>query len=487
MWEIPYFNVFEYAHDDGMYGRYMGPGSQPSHIRGWDLQYDVPAGASVSATKLSDTAEFIGQANTRVVDVAERPAWIPYGGPQSANGSWTDETTDNYSYEANVTKSVPIGPVCNGDVLFVRNAISLTGTRAAVLRTVNGKISSFDLYWYHNYPFYPGFYGENYACGTDTSNTVKTQTDDYNIESSVSSSLRIGNTIVDSGVGSMDYIGKQIKTITVDDTTTIRTTVESENHPGVWQWEKLSSGTRTDTERITGDMRRRLTLFAVLDYDSESNFKYNDALCTAVAVVYKKITVSHDINRIRTVNSTIDTGGYPTSDINNIGAGFNGWPREPGHAYGGTPLPPPGDVIVINDGTTASGTRTVEYILYANVAGREYRKTLATFTGEIGDGSGQRCYGVVCKLHNWGLLVTYDLDNFVTPSNAQAGYDSPLNFEDWNSSAGVEMWETSKRMIGIIKLDDPDNFGVELFDAHPSTGEVDPITIPSEVYSVSAA
>jgi hypothetical protein len=142
---------------------------------------------------------------------------------------------------------------------------------------------------------------------------------------------------------------------------------------------------------------------------------------------------------------------------------------------------------VTNDGTTASGTRTVEYILYANVAGREYRKTLATFTGEIGDGSGQRCYGVVCKLHNWGLLVTYDLDNFVTPSNAQAGYDSPLNFEDWNSSAGVEMWETSKRMIGIIKLDDPDNFGVELFDAHPSTGEVDPITIPSEVYSVSAA
>lgn len=484
MWEIPNFNVFEYSNADPLYGRYMGPGVGSAYIRGWHLGYDTPPNDDPNdIPELADAAIFNGEAPLTSSVSAPRPVHIPYGGPQSASGSWVDTVSAPYKYTVNVEKSVPVGPVCNGKVLFVKNVINIIGTCEATIVTNSTKSSSFDLMFYSMVGFWPGWYGKDYGCGVDVSHTGRVYVNDYNVNGTVVSSLIFGDVVIDSHPGTMHYKGRRDKLITVDSSVDIHTTHLHELYPTIWAYDKIVSGTRVDTEKITGIMNRSLIIFAALDYDSESNFLYNEVNCAAVAVVYKKITISHNISRERHVDSTIDTKGYPISEIESIGAGFNGWPRNPGETFIGTPLPVIGgntnpDGIVTADETTATGTRVVEYILYANVDGREYRKTLATFVGGIGSGSGQRCYGVVCKLQSGKLLVTYDLDNFVTPSSAQFNYDSPLNFEDWNKSlSGVNMWETSKRIVGIVDLSATDSFGNDLFD------EQEPI--PNEVYSIS--
>jgi hypothetical protein len=486
MWEIPYFNVFECYNDDPIYGRYMGPGSGSVWIRGWDYKDQIPFSGEYNEVKHTDSAVFNGQSTQYSNYYAPRPQWIwgTDANTPSPSGSWTDVNSTSYKYTAAVTKSVPIGPVCGRKDLYVTNTIDIAGSCESNITTVNTKASTFAIYFYTHFPFYPGWWGEHYGMGTDVSTIDRDYTNHYEITGNVQSSIKVGETIIDAGIGIMSYVGHREKNVFCNIMFSIQPRA-SETIPGWWTFTKDSSGDRTDTELITGIMNRSMTVFAVLDYDSESNFKSKSesgitTLKEAFALVYKKITIIHNISRERTQNSIIDTQGYPDSDINNSGAGFNGWPREPGRKWDGLDLPPrfEGDTnpddIATTDATTITGSRVVEYILYTNVDGVISTKSLATFTGGIGSGSGYRCYGIVVKVSDNVILVSYDLDKFVTPSNAQFNYDSALNYEDWNTSlSGVVMWETERRVVGIV---DPNN-GHECFD------EFTPI--PEEIYSIS--
>jgi hypothetical protein len=343
-------------------------------------------------------------------------------------------------------------------VLEVENVLDLTGSYAYDKTLTCVKATNMDEGFYLWKPYDAGMW--DFGVRTDHSTNTQTKNTTYAISATLASSLKVGGTIIDSGSGTLTYNANTVNNMHDDGTIVID--VYQINRPfAPNDYTTSGSGVRTDTTKTTATFTRDLTVFEVLDYDAESNFKYENANVRAFAVVYKKITISHSIPRDIDLSATLANTGSHMWD-----GAFNA--VAVGGEETGTDICAP------------TGTRTVEYILYVNVNGATYRKTLETFNGTMTGGSGYRCYGVSVKLEGKdGLaLVSYDMDEFITPSNVEALYDSPVNYEDWNTDdAGTPLWSTSKRVVGAVSLCDAENFGYDLYD------EQSPI--PSEVYSVS--
>jgi hypothetical protein len=468
MWEIPYFNFFAWADNDPAYGRCITPESGSAFIRGRHFEADNVVGSPEDIMLHADTAIFTVKAGTH--EVVVRPA-SPSSGGASYRG--TESELSKWGYTVELIKTVPIGTVCNKQDLSVMNSIVLDCDCSDEVVTTHIKDSNMPLYWYYNYPTWPAWGGVGVYIDHSIIDGLKTGM--VEIVATLQSALKFGSIVIESGSGSMSYrYGKNYTAIS-DNILTI-TVIEDPRGPLPYYTHPTSqaaSGTRKDEYKTIGTMQRDIVSFAVLDYDSESNFLYEKNLVSAVAVVYKKITISHTLMRKRNKFAERDTGGGSITSISWTGASFNNLEREPNEDLG---------EITVEDTLTVVGTRTVEYKVYANVNGRTYTKTLGTVATMIDSDlnttvAGNRIYGVVCKLQAGKLLVTYDLDEFVTTANAHAGYDSPFNFEDWNKNGNTDIWKTIKRVVGLVHLGTDLNFGADLYD------EQDPI--PSEIYSVS--
>jgi hypothetical protein len=470
MWEIPNFNLFSFHNTDPIYGRSITP-EAGAYVRAWNYKADSVRGGEIDIPSHSDTVTLTKGPSSSTSTSDTRPhiawvdGWIAFVG--DVNDTWVDTASSSSSYSAEVEKTVPIGSVCNGMSLSVMNSMSLTSSTAYDEVTSTAKSTNLGTGTYLWPPSYPGWWG----LGSHTDHTVTTgNIDEYRTTtSSLESELKFGNTIIESGSGSMTYDYSWNEHFVVDNTFSINVTEHRlPDRPNAYS--KSTTGTRTDTTGGTGNMARDIVTFAVLDYDSESIFQYGDSLVHAVAVVYKKITITHAIDVTLARDDSWDTNGELLSTIIENG----GFRNAPVRHFG-----PSNSTST----TTRSGIRTVEYKVYANIGGTIYSKTLSTVTvtqTELEQSvEGDRIYGVVCKLQNSSLVLTYDVDEFVTTANAHVrngAYDSPFNFEDWNVCDEVYLWSTKNRVVGIVYLG-TDGFGKELYD------EKDPL--PSEIYSAS--
>jgi hypothetical protein len=486
LWEIPYFNFFTFYNKEFLYGRCITPEPGSAWFRGWQVKYNTVGSNewgsdNETVVQLSnDSATLTGRENVNVNTSDERPHWIwkdgyVVGMVGSTSGSWTDTDTNSWGYTASVEKTVPIGTVCNGQDLSVMNSMSLVSEYSDNSETVNTKATNLPDSAYLWWPTEPGWWpigGYN-----DSSTINRTIIETMAIVATLQSELKFGDTVIESGSGSMAYQYDRNYITNVNNSVSFNVYLVPPGLPFNPNGLTVSgSGTRTDNSQATGNMSRDIVSFAVLDYDSESNFLHDETLVHAVAVVYKKITISHTLNRARNVFCEFDTGGSPQTGIISNGDGFNGWPRSPNEDV---------DVINVDDHMATSGSRTVEYKLYVNIGKNVYTKTLSTVVINISNSlspsvSGQRVYGVVCKLQEGLLVLSYDLEEFVEAGNAQTqggGYDSPFNFEDWNQNGTVKIWETSKRVVGIVKLDSKEGFGTDLYDEQ--------VPISDEVYGVN--
>jgi hypothetical protein len=469
LWEIPYFFIYSWSGNDSFYGQCYIP-ENGLGSRQWSYKYTSIDGVEHTEVKSTDAATFTGNPVVSSSTTAPRPHyrnpgggdWTLDDGPLSS--TWVDTNTSSCNWNCSVEKNVLIGTICDGDVIEVSNKVVLSSSYSYDKTFTHTKDTTFGDGVYLWYPSYTEMWGEGEW--VDKSTSISTENTSYSVSGSIASSLKAGSYTVDSGTGTLTYSASRVTTFDYNgEYTWINDTYDYRG----WSGYAISTGTRVDNSATTVNCNRIMICFEVLDYDSESNFYYDNNYVKAFSIVYKKITVSSSLPRSIGSSSSINCGSAQAGIISN-GGGFNyPPPRDPSESE-----------ITSHDTSTCTGTRKVEYILYANIGGRVYSKVLATFNGGLGTGSGQRCYGVVVKMVQKNVLVTYDLDSFVTTANAQGAgsyYDSPLNFEDWNTNLGTKLWETSKRVVGIVSLSDPDNWATELFD------EQDPL--PDEIYGIN--
>lgn len=461
LWEIPYFFVFSWTGNDALYGCCYIPTSGLGS-RNWNYKYTALNGIEYTELKHTDVATFTGSPVVKTSSTAPRPHYV-WDGPYSMHledgpisNTWVDTANESCNWSCSINKIVPVGTLCNGDSLFVSNTVSLSSSYTYNSTTTHTKDTSFGDTVYLWYPSYPEMWGDGTWLDTSSINSSTSHT--TIISGSVNSVLQAGSVVIETGVGVLSYNGVRIVTGAYDGTYGF-------SRLGGEYTDPINTGTSSSNSQTNITCDRSMVCFDILDYDSESNFNYDNIYVKAFALIYKRITVSSAIPRTISITSNIDCGSAQANIISN-GGGFNSpAPRDPTESE-----------ITKSDQTSPTGTRKVEYILYANVDGHVYNKTLATFNGGIGTGTGQRVYGVVVKLMQDHLIVSYDLDNFITTANAQSAtsyYDSPLNFEDWNSNLNVQMWETSKRVVGIVALSDSSDWATELFDEqNPLDNEV---------------
>ncbi len=469
LWELPYFFIFSWSGNDVVYGQCYIPETGVASKQ-WSYIYTNITGVEVSEVKSTDAASFNGTPVITTTYTSPRPHYEwSRGSPVLVDGplsnTWNDTTNSSNNWSSSIEKTVPIGPVCNGNILSFTNKVVLSGSYTYTKTTDHTKSTDFGDGVY----LFPPSYTEMWGLGTwtDTSSIGNNESTKYSIAGTVTSSLKYDSATIDSGSGVLSYSAERTTTM---------------YYSGVYQWindhmdpfgggavgHAVSTGTRQDNSVTTVSCNRSMIGFEVLDYDSETNFNLDNDTVAAFAVVYKRITVTNSLPRNISSSSNINSGSAQAGMLS-AGGGFNSVPREPTSGE-----------ITSSDVSSRTGTRLVEYVLYVNVNGTVYTKTLATFTGGIGTGSGQRCYGVVVKVMTTQVVVTYDLENFVADQGAQNntfGYDSPLNYEDWNTCNSSKIWSTYKRVIGIVNLSDSSNWAYNLFD------ECDPI--PDEVYGIN--
>jgi hypothetical protein len=152
-----------------------------------------------------------------------------------------------------------------------------------------------------------------------------------------------------------------------------------------------------------------------------------------------------------------------------------------------------GDALwVYNDSGiyTCSGTRTVEFMFTYSVMGLRTDLILATCTvhsqspglsNPLVDHTveGERVYGVSLQCNEEFITYTYEIDKVKLTTPFSIGmYDGPQNIEDFNFDfGGNDIWTLSKRMAGIINIDD----GAGSTPGYKEEFEVD---IPQTVYSI---
>lgn len=457
MFDIPYFTIFNYEVNEAIYGRCVTPEQMSSCFKAYGIEKQEIGKIAVTTTTTStDSASFTGSDNVHTSTADERPhyEWPGpiYVGPEPPSGEWTDTTSDSWSYSGSVTKTVPIGPLNSFGMLEVQTSISVSGAYSGETETVNTKTTEFGAGVYIWPPSYTEMWGEGEW--TDNSVINYTEEDLMQCSASITTALRVGGSAIVSGSGTFSFSSNRVYTIENDNT---YTWINDTPFWGGWSGHGEGSGTRVDTDTITANMSRSLTSFEVLDYDSDSNHEIDYEKYGAYAIVYKKVELTHTLNRSRSVTSSINTNGAPLTGIISNGGGFCDMSTGPTE-----------EQQTISDVTTPGGSRTVTYILYAKAGGNTYTKTLSTLTTTISAVSGNKINAVVVKLDGKRLIISYDLESFSTAGNSQTGVnyiDSPKNFEDWNyDTAGTKMWTVVNKVVGVVDLSTVENFGAELFE-----------------------
>lgn len=146
---------------------------------------------------------------------------------------------------------------------------------------------------------------------------------------------------------------------------------------------------------------------------------------------------------------------------------------------------------MVEPGTfTADGTRVVEFMFTYSINGAKTDLTLATCSCRAQSPgvsnplldhtiTGERIYGVSLQVNDEFITYTYEIDKVKIDVPFSVGmYDGPQNIEDFNFDfGGNDIWELSKRMAGIININD----GAGSTPGYREEFEVD---IPQTVYSI---
>jgi hypothetical protein len=217
-------------------------------------------------------------------------------------------------------------------------------------------------------------------------------------------------------------------------------------------WATTSS--RHEIDRRTTTASRDIVCFEVLDYDSLMNVRFGDDLKRVVAVLYKKITIHHEQEKVFDCE-------YTTNDPQWAFKSFT------------VPVMPVASTTPATDHFEYSGTRKVEYKLAVVIGTEKYQFAfntlqtavtgtwdvagsyaeltnddgIRTSTGPIHTLTGERIYGASVYVGQKYVIFSYDKETFDGTHGIGSAYDSPMNFEDYNA-----LWKKDKRMVGFINL-----------------------------------
>lgn len=211
----------------------------------------------------------------------------------------------------------------------------------------------------------------------------------------------------------------------------------------------------------TTEATRAMVGFAVLDFDSLTNVTINNAPYHVVAMIYKKITVAHSQTKEFDVT---DTNTDPSNAIKLF------------HVSSA----PIQAATYTTDLFKYFGTRKVEYEFVIVVNGEKHTyPTLNTLNSEVSGSydikgryddltnnagtpesigpthtiSGNRLFGVSVYVGSNYCVFSYDEETLVSTYDIGSTYDSPMNFEDWNTdSIGNTVWEKSERVVGCVNF-----------------------------------
>lgn len=210
---------------------------------------------------------------------------------------------------------------------------------------------------------------------------------------------------------------------------------------------------RSETRTTVSNASRAMTVFEVLDYDSNTYVLVNDLRVQVVALIYKKVTISHIQQRRYTANNNNgDASFYKDSKLQS----------EPIWYMDASPA---------SDHYTGTGTRNVEYILAYVVGNTRNSISLNTVSISVNssreeDGTyaelivgggetfirkqqsifsvnGERLYGVTINCGEQFITYTYDVERYTGGFSSED--DSPANVEDYNA-----YWKKYKRVVGVI-------------------------------------
>lgn len=217
---------------------------------------------------------------------------------------------------------------------------------------------------------------------------------------------------------------------------------------------------KTDTSR-SDKTTRTIVCFEILDYDSLTYVSVGDKHVQVVALIYKKVTISHTQDREYLINA--QASGVTNTKLSSFPLAL-------------TEL----DLTPATDNYDYSGTRDVEYILCVIIGEKKYTKSLGnvsiSVTGNyhmsgknkelIEEGgstfqsstdckftcTGERLYGVSVNCGKEMVTFSYDLEKLDTTKELLgSGLDSPVNLEDYNG-----YWKKYSRVVGVMNY-----YGIE--------------------------
>lgn len=213
------------------------------------------------------------------------------------------------------------------------------------------------------------------------------------------------------------------------------------------------------TATTTGN--RQIVSFAVLDYDSLTGVKIGDEFLKVCAVLYKKITIVHNQQKVFTAATEDDN---PNNAIHFFAmlSTLTYKPDSPA-----------------SDNFTFSGTRTIGWKFALIIGSQKYEIDLGMedlvfslsgtydVSGEYSDltsdrgsitttgpththVSGKRIFGASVYVGNDYTVFSFDEEDFVSTKGVGSDYDSPMNFEDWTQNGNQRLWEKSACIVGVI-------------------------------------
>lgn len=215
---------------------------------------------------------------------------------------------------------------------------------------------------------------------------------------------------------------------------------------------------------VSATASRSIVTADVLDYDG---YMGNYAL------IWKKVTISH--NQTQTGSGTAQTVC----------------------SYHETPLPV--DNVLVYDDTSAfttSCTRTVDFYLTYNIAGKKFEKLLCSCSEQGSDTShsysGTRVWGASIQVKDDFIVYQFrkevPSDRYKSASlpNFLDGYDSCYGFESWTTDRDEhDLWKLESFIVGLINIKDGVGSKVGYLKEEEYTlGEEGSMLSRDEVYSV---
>lgn len=458
MWEMTGFWFLYFNRNEALYGSCIAPDEGTFNI--WNLQYTDPIGSVGSLELHRDSASY-SITDRENASVPTGGGWDPelpnmYLG-EPASGTHHRESSYHQEYSVNIKRFSPIGTVGNMKDLYLET--TCIGSGGMSMLGVEHQVKSTNFPPPYNFmtpEMQPGWWP--FGSYTETNYHYYNRTDRWYKTFNLTQYLKFGDTVVDTGVGTLSYDFTLQDNQTYDETTTC---VISKTGPGLpyvpntetWNINAVGDGTKQGS----GPAVRDVVCFEVLDYDSDPNYSRGHL----VAMIYKRITIHHELPMVID-NWYHETGmtwhpdwNLPTALVRSRNLPWD-YSSDKNSGY-------------VDEHCYAKGTRKVEYILYINVGGSILTKALETIDvvldmsaggNESLSVTGNRAYGVTVKFTNDNLvLYTYSQEGFVGPQGVHGAmmgysyYDSPCNFEDYTYGVqNARVWNPLKQVVGIVQV-----------------------------------